>query len=353
MSPNIRNIAIIAHVDHGKTTLVDALLKQSDNFTMKVNGSGELIMDNNELERERGITILAKNAAITYKGTKINIVDTPGHADFGGEVERIMSMVDGVLLLVDAQEGPMPQTKFVLKKAIEAGHKAIVVVNKIDKPAARSGWTLDETFSLFIDLGASEEQAHFPVIYASGIAGKAGDKPDINTMKDIKPLFEKIIEYIPAPVVDETVPLQLLTINLAYDTYKGKMAIGRLHSGTLKPNQQVMHIDRAGKMKKAQLTNVMVFDGMNRKEATEVVAGDICAIAGIPEISIGETIADINDPRPLTPIKIDEPTIKAYFSDYANGMSTHALGRKYAYENALEQLWALEGYLLAEERSRA
>ncbi len=312
-SPNIRNIAIIAHVDHGKTTLVDALLKQSDNFTMKVNGNGDLIMDNNELERERGITILAKNAAITYKGVKINIVDTPGHADFGGEVERIMSMVDGVLLLVDAKEGPMPQTKFVLKKAIEAGHKAIVIVNKIDKPAARAQWTLDETFSLFIDLGASEEQAHFPVIYASGIAGKAGLKPDLSTMTDVKPLFEKILEYIPAPVVDETAPLQLLTINLAYDTYKGKMAIGRLHSGTLKPNQQVMHINRAGVMKKAQLTNVMVFDGMNRKEATEVVAGDICAIAGIPDISIGETIADVNDPRPLTPIKIDEPTIKAVF----------------------------------------
>ena len=181
-SPKIRNIAIIAHVDHGKTTLVDALLKQSDGFKMKNDQVNELIMDNNELERERGITILAKNAAIMYKGVKVNIVDTPGHADFGGEVERIMSMVDGVLLLVDAQEGPMPQTKFVLKKAIEAGHKAIVVVNKIDKPAARSAWTLDETFSLFIDLGASEEQAHFPVIYASGIAGKAGDKPDITTM---------------------------------------------------------------------------------------------------------------------------------------------------------------------------
>lgn len=312
-SPKIRNIAIIAHVDHGKTTLVDALLKQSDGFKMKNDQVNELIMDNNELERERGITILAKNAAIMYKGVKVNIVDTPGHADFGGEVERIMSMVDGVLLLVDAQEGPMPQTKFVLKKAIEAGHKAIVVVNKIDKPAARSAWTLDETFSLFIDLGATEEQAHFPVIYASGIAGKAGDKPDIATMKDIAPLFDKILEYIPAPIVDEAAPLQMLTINLAYDVYKGKMAIGRLHSGTLKPNQQVMHINRAGAMKKAQLTNVMIFEGMNRKEATEVVAGDICAIAGIPDISIGETIADINDPRPLTPIKIDEPTIKAIF----------------------------------------
>ena len=313
MSPNIRNIAIIAHVDHGKTTLVDALLKQSENFKIKTDQVKELIMDNNELERERGITILAKVAAINYKGTKINIVDTPGHADFGGEVERIMSMVDGVILLVDAKEGPMPQTKFVLKKAIEAGHKAIVVVNKIDKPAARSQWTLDETFSLFIDLGATDEQAHFPVIYASGLAGKAGTKPDISTMTDVQPLFDKIIEYIPAPKVDESAPLQMLTINLAHDTYKGKMAIGRLHSGSLKPAQQVMHINRDGKMKKAQLTNVMIFDGMNRKEATVVEAGDICAVAGIDDISIGETIADINDPRPLTPIKIDEPTIKAIF----------------------------------------
>ena len=312
-SPNIRNIAIIAHVDHGKTTLVDALLKQSEEFKVKTGDTSDLIMDSNELERERGITILSKNAAIMYKGVKINIVDTPGHADFGGEVERIMSMVDGVILLVDAQEGPMPQTKFVLKKAIEAGHKAIVVVNKIDKPAARPQWTLDETFSLFIDLGASDEQAHFPVVYASGIAGKAGFETDITKMVNVEPLFGKILEYIPAPVVDETAPLQMLTINLAYDNYKGKMAIGRLHSGTLKPNQQVMHINREGKMKKVQLTNVMVFDGMNRKEAVEVMAGDICAIAGIPDISIGETIADIKDPRPLTPIKIDEPTIKAVF----------------------------------------
>lgn len=312
-SPNIRNIAIIAHVDHGKTTLVDALLKQSENFKLKIDETKELIMDNNELERERGITILAKVAAINYKGTKINIVDTPGHADFGGEVERIMSMVDGVILLVDAKEGPMPQTKFVLKKAIEAGHKAIVVVNKIDKPAARPQWTLDETFSLFIDLGATDEQAHFPVVYASGLAGKAGLVPDITTMTDVQPLFDKIIEYIPAPQVDESAPLQMITINLAYDTYKGKMAVGRLVSGTLKPAQQVMHIDRTGKMKKAQLTNVMIFEGMNRKEATVVQAGDICAVAGIPDISIGETIADINDPRPLTPIKIDEPTIKAIF----------------------------------------
>lgn len=312
-SPNIRNIAIIAHVDHGKTTLVDALLKQSDNFKIKSDQVNELIMDNNALERERGITILAKVAAINYKGTKINIVDTPGHADFGGEVERIMNMVDGVILLVDAKEGPMPQTKFVLKKAIQAGHRAIVVVNKIDKPAARPQWTLDETFSLFIDLGATDEQAHFPVIYASGLAGKAGLQPDINTMKDVQPLFDKILEYIPAPKVNESEPLQMLTVNLAYDTYKGKIAIGRLHSGSLKPAQQVMHINREGVMKKAQLTNVMVFEGMNRKEATMVEAGDICAVAGISDISIGETIADIDNPKALPTIKIDEPTIKAVF----------------------------------------
>ena len=233
----IRNIAIIAHVDHGKTTLVDALLRQSENFKLKSDANQELIMDSNELERERGITIFSKNASIKYKDYKINIVDTPGHADFGGEVERIMRMVDGVLLLVDAKEGPMPQTKFVLRKAIQAGHKVIVVINKIDKPNARPEWVLNATYELFIELGASEIQVEFPVIYASAVQGKAGLKSDLSEMKNVEPLFEKIISFIPAPVAEHDKPLQMLTVNLVYDNYKGKIAIGRLYSGVLISSQ--------------------------------------------------------------------------------------------------------------------
>ncbi|MBI2013300.1 MAG: translational GTPase TypA [Candidatus Colwellbacteria bacterium] len=310
---DIRNIAIIAHVDHGKTTLVDALLKQSEDFKVKTDAPSELIMDSNELERERGITIFAKNAAVKYKDYKINIVDTPGHADFGGEVERIMRMVDGVLLLVDAKEGPMPQTKFVLRKAIEAGHKIILVINKIDKPNARPDWTLNQTFDLFIELGATDEQAHFPVIYAAGVQGKAGTEADLNKMKDIEPLFKTIIDYIPAPKIDSNKPLQFLTVNLAPDNYKGKLAIGRLYSGKLKKTMRVAHIDRSGKINKAQITYIMSFDGLNRVEVDEAEAGDILAIAGIPDISIGETIADVENPIALPTIKIDDPTIKMTF----------------------------------------
>jgi GTP-binding protein len=309
----LRNIAIIAHVDHGKTTLVDALLKQSENFKIKSDAINELIMDSNELERERGITIFSKNAAIQYKDHKINIVDTPGHADFGGEVERIMSMVDGVLLLVDAKEGPMPQTRFVLKKAIEAGHKVILVINKIDKPHARPEVVLNLTFDLFIELGASDEQANFPVIYAAGLQGKAGPVPDLNTMKNIEPVFEKIVEVIPEFSVDPAKPLQMLTINLAYDNYKGKIAIGRIYSGSLRKGMQVAHINRAGQIKREQLTSVMLFSGLAKVEAEVAEAGDIVAIAGIPDISIGETLADINNPIPLPTIKIDEPTVKMSF----------------------------------------
>ncbi|PIR87137.1 MAG: translational GTPase TypA [Candidatus Harrisonbacteria bacterium CG10_big_fil_rev_8_21_14_0_10_49_15] len=310
---DIRNIAIIAHVDHGKTTLVDALLKQSEDFKLRADENQELIMDSNDLERERGITIFSKNAAIRYKGGKINIVDTPGHADFGGEVERIMRMVDGVLLLVDAQEGPMPQTKFVLKKAIEAGHKAIVVINKIDKPAARVAWVLDEVFSLFIDLGASEEQAHFPVIYASGVQGKAGLEPDLTKMTDVQPLFTLIEKEIAPAQADRTAPLQMLTVNLAYDNYKGRIAIGRLYGGILKAGQKVAHIKRDGAVGKAQIGNVMSFEGLARVDVTEAVAGDIVAISGIEDISIGETIADSENPIALPPIHIEEPTIKSVF----------------------------------------
>lgn len=310
---DIRNIAIIAHVDHGKTTLVDALLKQSENFKLKIDAPKELIMDSNDLERERGITIFSKNAAIKYKDIKINIVDTPGHADFGGEVERIMRMVDGVLLVIDAKEGPMPQTKFVLRKAIQAGHKIIVVINKIDKPGSRPEWALNQAFDLFIELGASDVQANFPVIYASGVQGKAGTTPNLESMESIQPLFDKIVEYIPAPKIEEGHPLQMLSVNLAYDNYKGKIAIGRLYAGSLKKAAQVAHINREGAVKKAQITSVMVFDGLAKIDADEVYAGDIVAVAGIPDISIGETIADPANPIALPTIAIDEPTIKMTF----------------------------------------
>lgn len=310
---NLRNIAIIAHVDHGKTTLVDALLKQSENFKLKADGPKELIMDSNDLERERGITIFSKNAAIKYKDIKINIVDTPGHADFGGEVERIMRMVDGVLLVVDAKEGPMPQTKFVLRKAIQAGHKIIVVINKIDKPDARPQWALNQTFSLCIELGATDEQIDFPIIYASGVQGKAGLAPDLASMTGIEPLFETIIRYIPAPQADVSAPLQMLTVNLIYDNYKGKIAIGRLYSGTIRKGMQVAHINRNGEIKKASITALMSFIGLQRVDVDEAFAGDIIAIAGIPDVSIGETLADVQNPQPLPTIKIDEPTIKMTF----------------------------------------
>lgn len=310
---DIRNVAIIAHVDHGKTTLVDSLLKQSENFKLLRDGPQELIMDSNELERERGITIFSKNAAVEYKGVKINIVDTPGHADFGGEVERIMRMVDGVILLIDSKEGPMPQTKFVLKKAIQAGHKIIVVLNKIDKPAARVKWALDQAYELFFELGADSEQIDFPVVYAAGVQGKAGLKPDLNSMKNIAPLFETIVNYIKPPKRDPSAPLQMLTVNLISDNYKGKVAVGRLYSGVLKKGAAVAHIDRQGKIKKGQLSSVMVFSGLNRIEAQEVEAGDIVAIAGIPDVGIGETIADLLNPVALPVIKIDEPTIKMTF----------------------------------------
>ncbi len=321
---DIRNIAIIAHVDHGKTTLVDALLKQSRDFSAKGGSAsggklnktieeGALIMDSNELERERGITIFSKNAAVNFRGTKINIVDTPGHADFGGEVERIMRMVDGALLLVDAKEGPMPQTKFVLKKAIQAGHKVIVVINKIDKPGARPDWAVNRTFDLFVELGASDSQMDFPVIYTSAIQGKAGRDADLEKMTDIQPLFETILNTIPAPEIHAGQPLQMLTVSLVYDNYKGKIAVGRLYSGTLRKNVPVAHVNRQGNIKKAALTAVMTFDGLARVETEAAEAGDIVAIAGIPDITIGETITDPANPAPLPPIEIEEPTVKMNF----------------------------------------
>ncbi|MBI1833550.1 MAG: translational GTPase TypA [Candidatus Andersenbacteria bacterium] len=312
MKPNIRNVAIIAHVDHGKTTLVDALLRQSDSFRIKEEDS-HLIMDSNELERERGITIFSKNAAVTYKGCKINIIDTPGHADFGGEVERIMTMANGALLLVDAKDGPMPQTKFVLKKALEKGHKVIVVINKIDVPEARVQWVLDQTFGLFVDLGATDEQADFPVLYASAIQGKAGTDPDLAAMKDITSVFDAIVEYIPAPKVEQG-PTQMLIVNVSYDSYKGQIAVGPLVAGTLKMGQQVKRIEADGKMTAGKVTAIMTFDGLARVEVAEVAAGDIVAISGVEPIKIGETIADFDDPKQLPVIKIDEPTVKMSFA---------------------------------------
>ncbi len=310
---NIRNIAIIAHVDHGKTTLVDALLKQSNTFR-NADAMGTTIMDSNELERERGITIFAKNAAIVWQGVKINIVDTPGHADFGGEVERIMNLVNGCLLLVDAKEGPMPQTKFVLKKAIEAGHKIIVVINKVDKPAARPEWVLNHVFDLFIDLGASEEQANFPVVYASAINGIAGTTPDMAAMKDINPLLDAVLEHIPIPEGDATKPLQLAVVNVQYDNYKGRSAVGRVINGVIKTGQAVTHINRDGKMKPAKILAVQIFDGLGKKEVPEAEAGEVVVLSGIEDVGIGETIADAVNPVALPVMKIEEPTVKMTFS---------------------------------------
>ncbi len=312
MSVKIRNIAIIAHVDHGKTTLVDALLRQSEAFKAKED-TNNLIMDSNELERERGITIFSKNASVQYKGYKINIIDTPGHADFGGEVERIMSMANGVLLLVDAKDGPMPQTKFVLKKALEAGHPVIVVINKIDVPAARVQWVLDQTFGLFVDLGATDEQVDFPVLYASAINGKAGIEADLSAMKDITPIFDAVIEHIPAPKVSDA-PMQMLVVNVIYDKYKGQIAIGPLTSGSIKKLQKVMRITTDGTNVPAEVSTVMTFDGLGRTEISEATAGDIIALAGIEPVKIGETIADFEHPVALPVIHIDEPTVKMSFS---------------------------------------
>jgi GTP-binding protein len=307
--PNqIRNIAIIAHVDHGKTTLVDAMLKQSRIFRENQQVA-ERVMDSNALERERGITILSKNTAIEYKGIKINIVDTPGHADFGGEVERVMNMVDGVLLLVDAVEGPMPQTRFVLRKALERGHKAIVVVNKIDRPNARPEEVVNETFDLFVDLGATDEQADFSVIYTSAIKGWAGTEPD-RLAETLEPLFERIVADLPAPDVDPSGPTQLQATLMGYDEYKGKIVIGRLNSGTIRRNQNVLWMRADGTSQPLKVAQVFTHRGLNRIEVEEATAGDIIALTGLGDVGIGDTITDPDDPRPLPPIKVEEPTLR-------------------------------------------
>ena len=327
---DIRNIAIIAHVDHGKTTLVDAMLRQSHIFRENQQLT-ERVMDSNALERERGITIMAKNTAIVFRGIKINIVDTPGHADFGGEVERVMNMVDGVLLLVDAVDGPMPQTKFVLRQALRRGHRAIVVINKIDRPNARPMHVLNETFDLFLDLGAKEEQAEFETIYTNALTGSAGtDHRHISTT--LEPLFNAIVEEIPAPDVDADAPAQLLVTTTTYDDYKGRIAVGRLQSGSLRRGQAVARIDHAGALTQSRVTQLFTFQGLAREEVDEARAGDIVAVAGVTDAGIGDTIADAADPRPLPPIKVEEPTLRMTFavntSPFAGREGTYVTSRK-------------------------
>jgi GTP-binding protein len=309
---DIRNIAIIAHVDHGKTTLVDGMLRQTNVFRQNQEVQ-ERVLDANPLERERGITILAKNTSIRYQDYTINIVDTPGHADFGGEVERVVNMVDGALLLVDAVEGPMPQTRFVLRQALQRGVKVIVVVNKIDRPAAQPAEAVNATFDLFIDLGASEEQATFPVIYAKALEARAGY--EVNALEDdLRPLFDTIINYLPPPLVDMDGPTQMLVTKLEYSPYVGKIAVGRLTSGTLIAGQSVMHITAEGEMEPAKITQLYTFQNLQRVEEDSVRAGDIVAVAGIPDVGIGDTLADPDDPQPLPPITVEAPTVRMTFS---------------------------------------
>ena len=309
---NMRNIAIIAHVDHGKTTLVDAMLWQSGIFRENQEVV-ERVMDSNDLEREKGITILAKNTAIRFGEYKINVVDTPGHADFGGEVERTLKMVDGVLLLVDASEGPLPQTRFVLRKALELNLKPIVVINKIDRKDARPQEVLNEIYDLFIDLDAHEDQLDFPVLYTIAREGICRLKPDGEDHK-LKPLFDAIIETIPAPVYDPTMPLQMLILNLGYSDYVGRLAIGRLINGVLRPRQDVMLVRHDGKQVKSRVTNLYVYEGLERTEVQEALPGEIVALAGFQEVHIGETVTDPDDPRPLPPVTVDEPTVSMVFT---------------------------------------
>ncbi len=312
---DIRNVAIIAHVDHGKTTLVDALLRQSKvKLDKEVSQSNDLIMDSNDLERERGITIFSKNASVIWNGTKINIIDTPGHADFGGEVERVLKMADGCLLLIDAKEGPMPQTRFVLKKALEMKHKIIVVVNKIDREDARVDFVVNKTFDLFLELGADEETAFFPVIYASGKLGKAGKEADISKMVDITPIFESILEYIPAPQRDIEKPLQMLVTTISGDNFKGRIATGKILCGTISSGEDIAHINHQGEIKRCRVTSLMTYEGLERVDVAKVEAGDIVAVGGIADVTIGDTIADVANPKPLPVIDIEQPTVKMTFS---------------------------------------
>ncbi len=312
----IRNIAIIAHVDHGKTTLVDQLLRQSGTFRENEKVA-ERVMDSNDIERERGITILAKNCAVTWQGTHINIVDTPGHADFGGEVERALSMVDGVVLLIDAQEGPMPQTRFVTKKALALGLKPIVVVNKVDKPGSRPDYVINAAFDLFDKLGATEEQLDFPVVYASGLNGWASMTEGARGEQwgsDLVPLFETVLSHVPAHQGDPAAPLQLQISSVDYSTFVGRIGIGRINAGTLKPAMDVLVMAGPdGESYKGRVNQVLTFEGLERVPTTEARPGDIVLVAGIPEIGLGVTVTAIDDPQPLPMLKVDEPTLTMNF----------------------------------------
>jgi len=311
MSRSIRNIAIIAHVDHGKTTLVDQLLRQSGTFRENQQVS-ERVMDSGDIEKERGITILSKNCAIQYGDTHINIVDTPGHADFGGEVERVLSMVDSVLLLVDAVEGPMPQTRFVTRKALGLGLKPIVVVNKIDRPGARPDWVINHTFDLFDKLGATEEQLDFPVIYASGLNGFAIENID-DERTDMRPLFEAVLKHVPAPHVDSDGPLQMQVCSLDYSTYMGQIGIGRIKRGRIRPNQEVVVMYGDENRGKGKVSQILTFKGLERSPAEMAEAGDIVLVAGISQVNIGVTLCDPECLEGMTPIAVDEPTLTMNF----------------------------------------
>lgn len=308
---NVRNVAIIAHVDHGKTTLVDAMLKQSNNYR-KNEKIEERVMDSNDLEKERGITILSKNTSVNYKGYRINIVDTPGHADFGGEVERVLMMVDSVLLVVDSNDGPMPQTKFVLKKALEAGLNPIVVINKIDKVDARPMEVIGDVFDLFIELGANDKQCDFPIVYASAKAGYSGNEMD-EDMTDMAPLLDKIIDFVKPPEGDIAAPLQMLITSLDHNNFVGKIAVGKITRGIAKRNQAVAIIDADGNILKSTISNLYLYEGIKRVDTEEAAIGDIVAISGIGEIHIGDTITDALSPEALPFVHIDEPTLSMNF----------------------------------------
>ena len=308
---DIRNIAIIAHVDHGKTTLVDKMLLAGNLFRANQQ-TGELMLDNNDLERERGITILSKNVSINYKGTKINIIDTPGHSDFGGEVERVLNMADGCILLVDAFEGPMPQTRFVLQKALEIGLKPLVVVNKVDKPNCRPEEVYEMVFDLMFDLGGNEDQLNFPVIYGSAKNNWMGADPSQPT-DNIDYLLDQIVEHVPAPTRLEGTP-QLLITSLDYSNYTGRIAVGRVHRGVLREGMNITIAHRDGTMEKTKIKEVQTFEGMGRQKATEVESGDICAVIGLENFEIGDTITDCDNPEPLPTIAIDEPTMSMLFA---------------------------------------
>jgi GTP-binding protein len=313
MQPSgIRNVAIIAHVDHGKTTLVDAMLKQSGIFREN-QAVPDRVMDSIDLEREKGITIMAKNTAVVYRGVKINIVDTPGHADFGGEVERTLKMVDGVLLLVDASEGPLPQTRFVLKKALEQSLPAILAVNKIDRPDARIDEVISEVYDLFIDLDATEDQLEFPILLTNARAGTAREK-DGEPGRDLRPLFDRILSHIPQPSGDPSGPLQFLVTNLDYSDYVGRLAVGRIFSGTLKSAATVSVCGKDGAAERIKVALLYGYEGLSRREIAEANAGDIVAIAGAENITIGDTVSDADGPRPLPRIAVDEPTVSMVFS---------------------------------------